>query len=341
MYGLLQVNQAKPSIVEGQNPFCMDEFFFTRGGRVRIIACFIYGWTKQFIWRYILLCFIERITMKRENKDNKLIFFDIDGTLLGKGKDLPKSANDAIQAAKEKGNMVFLATGRSKGSIPRKILDLGFDGLVLGSGAYVEYEKEILFHEILDKRKVKELADYFKQEQAFLMFETNEASYMTEETKAYFAGKITREEFWDEEMVQEFTDHMRIEDDLEKIEGINKLAYFDFTGSKRDLVNAFIDDFTILPNSIMTNQESNSGEISKKGITKATGIECILRHIGADMKDVIAFGDGFNDMEMIQIAGTGVAMGNAVEELKEVADIVAPDMYEDGIQLTLKYLGVI
>ena len=74
---------------------------------------------------------------------------------------------------------------------------------------------------------------------------------------------------------------------------------------------------------------------------KATAIEVILDKLGLKPENAVAFGDGLNDIEMLQTVGCGVAMGNAHEELKKHADYVAKPVYEDGVYHACKDLGLI
>ena len=75
-----------------------------------------------------------------------------------------------------------------------------------------------------------------------------------------------------------------------------------------------------------------------KNISKGYAIEEISKLEGIDTKDIIAFGDGFNDLSLIEYAGCGVAMANAVDEVKERADVVTLSNDEDGIAYMLKKL---
>ncbi len=75
--------------------------------------------------------------------------------------------------------------------------------------------------------------------------------------------------------------------------------------------------------------------LQKKGITKGNAIDVICKHLNISTKEIIAFGDDYADIEMLEIAGTGVAMGNAVKELKDIADICIDSNENDGIA---KYL---
>ena len=77
------------------------------------------------------------------------------------------------------------------------------------------------------------------------------------------------------------------------------------------------------------------------GVNKATAIEKFMAHVGAPMSDSIAFGDSGNDFEMMQTVGLAVAMGNATEPIKELADYVTTDVDKDGIYNAFVHLGLI
>lgn len=84
-----------------------------------------------------------------------------------------------------------------------------------------------------------------------------------------------------------------------------------------------------------------SMDVLAGGVNKATAIRKLVEHLGLNMNEVYAFGDALNDIEMMQMAGTGVAMGNADQEVKEVADIVTRSVDDNGIEHGLKQLGLI
>ena len=84
-----------------------------------------------------------------------------------------------------------------------------------------------------------------------------------------------------------------------------------------------------------------NGEIIQKDMDKGEAMERVCEYYGADMADTVAFGDSMNDFEVLQAAGTGIAMGNAVSELKEIADYVTADIEEDGIFKACRYFHLI
>lgn len=85
----------------------------------------------------------------------------------------------------------------------------------------------------------------------------------------------------------------------------------------------------------------NSGELSIIGIHKALAIETLLKYLNLSKEDTFAYGDGINDAEMIEYVNIGVAMGNAKEELKKVADDVTDAHDEDGIYNSFKKYKII
>ena len=82
-------------------------------------------------------------------------------------------------------------------------------------------------------------------------------------------------------------------------------------------------------------------DVNPAGLSKAEGIEKILGMIGASREEIIAFGDGGNDKEMLEYAGTGVAMGNAMDDLKTMADYVTLSVDEDGISHAFRHFGLL
>ena len=84
-----------------------------------------------------------------------------------------------------------------------------------------------------------------------------------------------------------------------------------------------------------------SGELSVAGVNKHTAIEALINHLGIDQKDTYAYGDGMNDAEMLTFVAHGVAVGNAKEGLKAIADEVCDDIANDGIYKNMKEHGLI
>lgn len=84
------------------------------------------------------------------------------------------------------------------------------------------------------------------------------------------------------------------------------------------------------------NGTGNTFEVYSSRLSKATGILNVLAHLGIRIEDTYAFGDGLNDLEMIELCGTGVAMGNAVPEVKAAADVICGRVNEGGLEQALR-----
>ena len=82
-------------------------------------------------------------------------------------------------------------------------------------------------------------------------------------------------------------------------------------------------------------------DINMRGNNKQHGIDLVAAHYGIALRDTVAFGDGGNDISMLRHAGTGVAMGNASDAVKQSADYVTDDIDNDGIAKALKHLGLL
>lgn len=265
----------------------------------------------------------------------KLVFLDVDGTICDMNGCIPQSTITAIRTARENGHKVFICTGRSKGEIYEKVLNIGFDGLIGGAGAYVEMDEKVLFHECFDESVLTRLRNYFSDHQAVLVFETNKGIYIDKEDietlKRIF--KAGHGELKDEE--EEFFGILKPVGSLAQAKEVNKALFFQSSVSAEEIQEEFKEDLMILPNSIGM-FGGTSGEISNKKIHKATGIQIVLEHLGKTKDAVIAIGDGPNDLEMIEFAGVGIAMGNASKELKVLADEITDSVLENGIYNSFK-----
>ena len=129
-----------------------------------------------------------------------------------------------------------------------------------------------------------------------------------------------------------------ISDTVPEDEDVKKVLFLsDDDGYGVDRVRKEIDPmFTVVNNTVGLPQEIMA-EIVLSGISKATGIEKVLSYFGVDRSDSVAIGDGSNDIEMVEYADIGIAMGNSSGDLKAVADYITTDIEEDGIKNAIFY----
>lgn len=273
---------------------------------------------------------------------NKIIFFDIDGTLLGSDGKISDNVRKALLKTQENGNRICLASGRSKGGLPDAVADIPWDGYVLGNGSYGVYHDLEVMDERLDRSAVSEFINYTAQITGIgLILENNEGAYLTSSGGEIVCQVMKELQHYKQISSDVLLDYYTVIDDLRQIPDVNKIMYFGAEDHVGPMIEKFAGQFDFLPNSIIQGESLKDGEIMKKGITKAAGIQKMIAEAGYSQQDVIAFGDGYNDIEMIEFAGVGVAMGNGVEALIQKADIVADTHDNDGISHVLTILKLI
>ena len=277
-----------------------------------------------------------------QNMDTKLIFFDIDGTLMDETGEVQESSRFALQKLKSNGHRIFVASGRCLAEVPKAVSDIGFSGMILGNGAYVEYEGQEIFHDIMDGKKVVEFGKVLEAGDAAVFFSSKEGCYIRSAVLENFTKHANENPetlgFW-----KEFLDITKIFTDINQLEyrGIEKVNFHMYHGDMHQLKQHFSDCFSIVPSSIPNNPKGAGGEVTNIGITKAAGIKHILKHLGRENEKYIAFGDNHNDIDMIKAAHIGVVMGNGVDKLKEHANLLTSRVNDDGIFKALKQLELL
>jgi len=123
-------------------------------------------------------------------------------------------------------------------------------------------------------------------------------------------------------------------------EDINKIIFLDSTTPINLVMKEFETRYTVIPSTVPV-FGSNSGEISLLGINKATAIDKVLLCLNINRENTFAFGDSFNDVEMLQFVQNGIAMGNAHEIVKNVADDITETVDNNGIYNSFKKYGLI
>ena len=273
------------------------------------------------------------------------IFLDVDGTLVNDRGEVPESSRQAVRAARANGHLVFLCTGRSPAELWAEIVDIGFDGLIAASGAFVEIGPQVLVHRCLTAGETRHVLDFFRSRHVDFYFQANDGIYATQEVRTLL-GELIGGSVTDADVRAElarglfgFVGAIKVDADPYAIQ-ITKVIYL-FSPVPIDGLRAeFAGSFEVIPSSVPL-FGPDSGEMMLPGVNKATGIDALLEHLGIDRADTLAIGDGYNDLEMIQHVATGVAMGNAPDSVKAVADEVTGTVDEDGIRQTFVRHGLI
>ncbi|MBM7647286.1 Cof subfamily protein (haloacid dehalogenase superfamily) [Bacillus ectoiniformans] len=254
----------------------------------------------------------------------KLVFFDIDGTLYDRDKRLPEKTKEALQLLREKGVYTAIATGRAPFMYEDLRKELDIHSFVSFNGQYVVFEDEVIYLNPLAVAPLEKLAGEAKKKQHPLV-------YMNEAT-----------------MKASHKDHAHIEESLRSLK-FNYPDQHDEFYKESELYQSLVfceekdEDYyrENYPEFTFIRWHKYSVDILPAGGSKAEGIKKMMERLDFDIENVYAFGDGLNDREMLQMVGTGVAMGNALPEVKKCADLVTDDVEEDGIYNGLKKLGLI
>lgn len=258
----------------------------------------------------------------------KLICFDMDMTLLDHATyRIPESAMRALDQLRAFGHIIVLASGRdmeNEFSLPLANL-VHPDAIVHANGLKVTIGDKKIYEHFMEKSLVKELLDFAELHHICIGYNLGDIGYFVNKERV-----IERE-------IQVFGSCDRKFGDPEKLldASLHALAMFGSTEQVEILEKAFpMLKFPMFSGNV-------GADIVDKGTSKAVGIQALLKHYHLKWDDVIAFGDSMNDMEMIQAAGCGIAMGNAIEPLKQAADLVTRAVDQDGIWYGLHKLGLV
>ena len=251
----------------------------------------------------------------------KGVFFDIDGTLLSsKDGSLARSTRQAIETLKEKGIKVFVASGRHLCEIQEQPMhDIDFDGYVLLNGQLAFNANRELFYS--SPLQVEGLDQLFNEKKYPLVYVEEQALYIN-----YINAYVKR---------AQNAIATRLPD-LGAYKGNPVYQITAFVNEKET-----IDLMKHLPGCKMTRWNSYGIDIISSVGGKALGIQKLLEAYDISEKEVMAFGDGENDLDMLKYVGIGVAMQNAPDSLKEVSDYVTSTSEMDGISHALEHFGLI
>ncbi|MFZ7201840.1 Cof-type HAD-IIB family hydrolase [Avibacterium avium] len=259
----------------------------------------------------------------------RAVFFDIDDTLFRKHNGFfPESARLAIQKLQDNGILVGIATGRTRCAFPEKINQMiaqqGIDAFVTMNGQYAVYQNEVIEKHPIPTEKVQKLVDFFDAQQIAYAFVASDKVCVSEITPRL------------KEALDPITTKYQVDKTFFKHNEVFQVLAF-YAEDQDELVAQahILDDLKTV------RWHENSVDIFDAEGSKARGIAAIAHHLGFSMENVMAFGDGLNDIEMLSLVGVGVAMGNGHDTLKALANYVTDHLEEDGIYNFLVKSGLI
>ena len=262
----------------------------------------------------------------------KLVAFDLDGTLFNDKKEVTPETFATLERAAKMGIEIVPATGRFWNAIPESIKAMKF----------IRYMISLNGSEIFDVKEMKSLASFtIPIERAETLcrvcdelpvlydFVSDGQGYMKREHHERIPEFMILGE-WQVKVMRD----LRIPVDdiygvLRQQKGVQKMQIY--TTDKILRENLLKSLPYVFPNALFTSSVPNNIEINDPKANKGDGLKFLAEHLGLPAESTLAFGDGLNDMSMIEYAGIGAAMSNGVPELKAVADYIAPDNNNNGV----------
>ncbi|MET1180671.1 HAD family hydrolase [Peribacillus simplex] len=275
---------------------------------------------------------------------NKAIVLDLDGTTLNERNTVNETLEQYIGELRKRGKLIFIATGRTLEEM-RDVLPSGMeaDGVVTANGMSVFIGKKQIAEHALPLDLVEELVAKAGAEEIFYEVHPNDGTRMALlKDKDYMVkqGLMPKPETVDENEWLSRKD--AVEDKIRWSEqlDISSVAKIYFFSNEMNTIRKWKAELGKIKqyNAFTTASSTHHNvEVTVEGITKATGVQLLLKHFQLAPENILAVGDGENDLPLFKLAGHCVAMKNAADLVKEQADEVTEHSYrEDGLYRFLK-----
>lgn len=275
----------------------------------------------------------------------KIIFLDIDGTLVLPSGEVSTRVKDAIFQVRKNGHYVFLCTGRNRGSIDN-LMALGFDGAICSAGGYIEINNQKIYESFLSEADIREAREAFEKNHILYNMEATYITFSDDRMNEMFVKGSLDKGCMNSEMQRmineqknkfnmhdpkEYDNHpipihkiCFIAEDRESLERVRKQLSYKYNFIVHDLFST----------------DTINGEIIIKGTNKGNAVQKVIEVLNIPIENTICFGDSMNGYEMIQTCRYGVVMENGTEELKKYATSICESVLEDGVALEMKRLGL-
>ena len=242
------------------------------------------------------------------------VFIDIDGTLMGKSDAALNRNLETIQKIRELGHKVFISTGRGKAYLPSRFdSDGNFDGVITGAGAVSRLDGKSVASRLMPYSVTEKFCKF--------CFKYGLNGVLEGERNMYYFGTFEGiEAGWIEINEENFKTIVKLDEPIEK---------YTILGDIPKILDEILNDECVIL------RFSYYGEIIQKSCGKGTALKEMAEILDIPIERTVAIGDSMNDYDMITAAGIGVAMGNAVDKIKEISDFVTDDVDSSGVSSAL------
>ncbi|MBA4496362.1 Cof-type HAD-IIB family hydrolase [Paenactinomyces guangxiensis] len=257
--------------------------------------------------------------------ERKIVFFDIDGTLLNDEKEIPESTKKAVHLLQEKGIYTVIATGRGPQMFEWIREELNIHSYVSINGQYVVFDGEVIYANPMDPEMLADITKLAAGQGHAVAYCSHEQVKVSEENHPFIQ--------------ESFRNFLKLDHPPQDRE------YFKHTPIYQGHLFCQAHDEQIYaeryPDYCFIRWHEYASDFLPRGCSKAAGIHKLLEAADIKQENSYAFGDAANDVEMLALVGTGVAMGNAVPEAKAAADVITTSSSEDGILHGLVKVGLL
>jgi Cof subfamily protein (haloacid dehalogenase superfamily) len=275
----------------------------------------------------------------------KIVLLDVDGTLMAIDQTIPRSAIEVCRSARENGHLLYICSGRQSIEIPRRVIEIGFDGVVSAGGASIEVDGQNIFQAFLNIGTVTRIVDFFSARREAFALDLPDRKMATPAIwalmeNAFRSIKGGGSRSGADNILNIIASGVSKKKSNFYRDDVQKIIFVGCGGSFDEVRDRFAGECELFRGSIpLFGKES--GEIGPPGVHKGSALEMVARYHGIPLSDTIAIGDSDNDRPMIERAGAGIAMGNASEELKAKAAHVTSRLEDDGIMRAFRKFGLV
>ena len=270
----------------------------------------------------------------------KIIFLDIDGTIRNFDGTIPESTIRAVRKAREKGHEVCICSGRPYNQIEKKVLDIGFDGVVSSAGGNTQYKGECIGKTCFSPEVYKGFCGYLLEHDCVVEIQRSDKTFVPAQCYEEYLNvgrRLMELTGSTQKILKEFPEKAENAAELPDVE---KMLFFSNELPYETIAKDWEGKIHMTTFSL-PNPEKWGGEITPPDVMKTAGIRRILEAGGFSGEDVIAIGDSDNDIDMLEFASVGVCMGNGTPNAKKAADMLTDSVMEDGIEKAFLRLGLI
>ena len=255
----------------------------------------------------------------------KAIFLDIDGTLIsGKRPSIKKEVIEGLKQVRKKGIQLFIASGRHMLELEelKLVEQFEFDGYLLLNGGYCIIGSQIIYDNKIPQEDLKEIVKIVKENNYPCLFIESNQMYITHVNQRVIDAQASIST-----MIPPISNQINI-DNIYQVD-----PYVDEKGIKEIIKNT--------KHVKVTKWHDYAYDIVPKTGGKAAAIQAVSKHFGYQKEELMAFGDGHNDIEMLDVVGYPIVMENGSDEVKQHACYICDDVEKEGILKGLKHFNLI